>query len=412
MKQLIESIIMALDAVRANKLRSGLTLLSIAIGIFAIIGAGTAVTSLNDTVSGELASLGQNTFQVRRRPAVTIGRNQWLKYQKRKPINYGQAKAFKERMTTHQAISIANDESNFIVKANGLDTDPDVTLYGVDGSYFECTNVEVDEGRQINDEDVNLNRNVILLGRDVASRLFPFSSPLGQEVTVKGHRYTVVGLIKARGSLLGAKLDNLVIVPISLFLKNYQDEFNQTVDLYVKSGSQIELPIVIDEAIGAMRVLRNVKPGEENNFEIETNESMTKTFASFTDYLTYFGFACGSIALVAAGVGIMNIMLVSVKERTKEIGIRKAIGATRSVIMTQFVIEAVTLCQLGGVGGIVLGLLGGAALGSALGFSKVSVPTMWVVGSVGICTLLGIIFGSYPAWQAARLDPIEALRYE
>jgi putative ABC transport system permease protein len=258
---------------------------------------------------------------------------------------------------------------------------------------------------------VNLNRSVILLGRDVASRIFPFGSAIGQEVTVKGHRYLVVGLIKARGSLLGAKLDNLVIVPISLYLKFYQNEFNQTVDLYVKAGSQLELQPVIDEAIGVMRTLRNVKPGEDNNFEIETNESMTNTFASFTDYLTYFGFGCGAIALIAAGVGIMNIMLVSVKERTREIGIRKAIGATRSIIMTQFVIEAITLCQLGGIAGIILGLLGGVALSGALGLNA-AVPTTWLVGSVAICTVLGMVFGSYPAWQAASLDPIEALRYE
>jgi len=411
MKQLLESIVMALDAVRANKLRSGLTLLSIAIGIFAIMGAGTAVTSLNNTVNGELASLGQNTFQIRRRPSVIIGRNQWLKYQKRKPIDYRQASDFKSRMSSAQAISIANDENNFTIKANGLNTDPDVTLYGVDGSYFECTNVEVDEGRQLTDEDVNLNRSVILLGRDIASRLFPFGSAIGQEVTVKGHRYLVVGLIKARGSLLGAKLDNLVVVPISLYLKFYQNEFNQTVDLYVKAGSQLELQPVIDEAIGVMRTLRNVKPGEDNNFEIETNESMTNTFASFTDYLTYFGFGCGAIALIAAGVGIMNIMLVSVKERTREIGIRKAIGATRGIIMTQFVIEAITLCQLGGIAGIILGLLGGVALSGALGLNA-AVPTTWLVGSVAICTVLGMVFGSYPAWQAASLDPIEALRYE
>jgi putative ABC transport system permease protein len=411
MKQLFESLAMALDSVRANKLRSGLTLLSIAIGIFAIIGAGTAVTSLNETVNGELADLGQNTFQVRRRPSVVIGRNQWLKYQKRKPINYTQASDFKSRMTSAQQISISNDDFNLIVKANGLDTDPDVSLYGVDGAYFECTNIEVDEGRQITDEDVAFNRAVILLGRDVAARLFPFGSPIGQEVSVKGHRYTVVGLVKARGALLGQKLDNLVIIPISSYLRFFTSEFNQTVDLFVKAGSSLEMPMVIDEAIGVMRILRNVKPGEENNFEIETNESIAKTFASFTDYLTYFGFGCGAIALIAAGVGIMNIMLVSVKERTREIGIRKAIGATRAVIMTQFVIEAVTLCQLGGIAGIILGLLGGVALSGALGLSA-HAPVNWLLGSVGICTFLGIAFGSYPAWQAASLDPIEALRYE
>lgn len=402
---------MAMDAVRSNKLRSGLTLLSIAIGIFAIIGAGTAVTSLNETVNGQLAELGQNTFQVRRRPGIIMGNKQWMKYQKRKPITYSQAQAFRDRMTSAESISISNDANNLTVKANGLNTDPNVSLNGIDAPYFECTNLEVDEGRQITEEDVNLDRSVIILGRDVSSRIFPFGSPLGQDVTLKGRHYTVIGLLKARGSILGAKLDNLVLIPISIYLRFYQDEFNPNVDLLVKAGDKIQLPATIDEAIGIMRTLRDVKPGDDNNFEIETNESLATSFASFTDYLTYFGFASGSIALIAAGVGIMNIMLVSVKERTREIGIRKAIGATRINIMTQFVIEAITLCQFGGAVGILLGLLGGVALSGALGLSA-SVPTNWVVGSVVICTLLGVVFGSYPAWQAASLDPIEALRYE
>jgi putative ABC transport system permease protein len=169
---------------------------------------------------------------------------------------------------------------------------------------------------------------------------------------------------------------------------------------------------VLDDAIGEMRTLRNVKPGEDNDFEIETNESLATSFAGFTGYLTMFGFASGAIALIAAGVGIMNIMLVSVKERTREIGVRKAIGAKRWNIMTQFVIEAVTLCQIGGVIGIILGFLGGLGLSAAAGFTSSSVPIDWVLGSVGICTFLGILFGSYPAWKAASLDPIEALRYE
>lgn len=411
MKIFIESIIMALDAVRANKLRSGLTLLSIAIGIFAIIGAGTAVTSLNNSVNGELASLGQNTFQIRRRPSIITSNREWMKYRNRKPIDFAQAREFKRQMAeSAEAVSVNDNETNLIVKANNLSTDPTVSVEGIDESYFICNNVIIDEGREFTAEDVNLNHPVIIIGRDVVDRLFPFGSPLGQQVSVKGHRFTVIGIQKKRGAILGQSLDDVVYVPLSIYQKYFAEFISLTI--YVKAPSKEALGFATDEAIGAMRTLRNVKPGDDNNFEIETNESLANSFASFTGYLTMFGFASGAIALIAAGVGIMNIMLVSVKERTREIGVRKAIGAKRWNIMSQFVIEAITLCQIGGVFGIILGLLGGLALGAALGFSATSVPMNWVVGSVIICTLLGILFGSYPAWKAASLDPIEALRYE
>ena len=410
MKIFIESIIMAFDAVRANKLRSGLTLLSIAIGIFAIIGAGTAVTSLNNSVNGELASLGQNTFQIRHRPSIVTSNRESMRYRSRQPIDFAQAKDFKRQMESAESVSVYDNESRLIVKANNLSTDPTVSVEGIDEGYFICNNVVIDEGREFTAEDINLNRPVIILGRDVAERLFPAISPLGQQVSVKGHRFTVIGLQKKRGSILGSSLDDLVYVPITMYQKYFAEYI--TLTIFVKSPSKEALSFVTDEAIGIMRTIRNVKPGDDNNFEIETNESLAASFSGLTDYLTIFGFASGAIALIAAGVGIMNIMLVSVKERTREIGVRKAIGAKRWNIMSQFVIEAITLCQIGGVFGILLGLMGGLALGSALGFQQASVPTTWVIGSVVICTFLGILFGSYPAWKAASLDPIEALRYE
>jgi putative ABC transport system permease protein len=411
MKQIIESIIMAFNAVRANKLRSGLTLLSIAIGIFAIIGAGTAVTSLNNSVNGELASLGQNTFQIRRRPSIIMSNREWMKYRNRKVIDFSQAREFKRRLGDNaEAVSMYDSENNLIVKANNLATDPTVEVEGIDESYLICNNVSVDEGREFTENDIDLNRPVAIIGVDVAERLFPTSSPIGQEISIKGHRFTVIGMQKKRGSILGESLDNNVFIPLPLYIKFFAEFISVTV--FVKSPSKEAYPFVLDETIGIMRTLRNVKPGEENNFEIETNESLANSFAGFTSYLTMFGFASGAIALIAAGVGIMNIMLVSVKERTREIGVRKAIGAKRWNIMTQFVIEAVTLCQIGGICGIILGYLGGLGLSAAAGFTSAAVPTDWVIGSVGICTMLGMVFGSYPAWKAASLDPIEALRYE
>ena len=410
MKIFIESFIMAFEAVRANKLRSSLTLLSIAIGIFAIIGAGTAVTSLNNSVNGELASMGQNTFQIKRRPSIITNNREWIKVRNRKTITFTLAKEFKRNMPEAEAVSINSFQSGLVVKADNLSTDPTVTVQGVDDAFFVCNNIEVEEGREFTEEDINLDRNIIILANDVVERLFPTSSPMEQEVTIKGHRFRVIGVQKKRGAVLGNSLDNVVYIPISIYQKYFAEFIDVTI--YVKAPSQEASPFIADEAIGIMRTLRNVKPGTENDFEIETNESLANVFAGFTSYLTMFGFASGTIALIAAGVGIMNIMLVSVKERTREIGVRKAIVAKRWNIMSQFVIEAVTLCQIGGIAGILLGLLGGIILSAAAGFSSASVPMDWVVGSVVICTLLGVIFGSYPAWKAASLDPIEALRYE
>ncbi len=418
MGNFLESMWMALDAVRSNKLRSGLTLLSIAIGVFAIIGAGTAVTSLESTVNGQLAMLGENTFQVRRTPAVIMSNAQWRKYNKRKTLSYDQAKTFQVRATMPQAIGFSEVENGMQIKANNLSTDPDVNVVGCNSAYLDCVNLAVDEGRSFNEQDDNLSRRVAIIGQDVAARIFPFGSPIGQEIMIKaggtkqkGGRFVVVGVMKKRGSLLGAKLDNYVWVPMTIYSTAFESDPRKPVSITVKADSKVQLQQTIDETIGILRVIRNNKPGDENDFEIETNESMTQAFAGFTGYLTSFGYASGFIALLAAGVGIMNIMLVSVKERTREIGVRKAIGARRTDILTQFVIEAITLCQLGGLAGIVLGAVVGLVASAALNFTP-TIPWGSVIGSVVICVFMGVVFGSYPAWKAAKLDPVETLRYE
>ncbi|GAB1431208.1 ABC transporter permease [Ignavibacteria bacterium] len=407
---ILESIVIALDAVRAHALRSFLTLVSIAIGIFAIIGSGTAISSLNATVTKQLEAMGDAAYQIKRTPSIQMG-NTWRKYRNRKALTYQQAKEFKKLLNIADAVSIGNTTFGITVKNGNLSTNPDVSLHGVDDAYFITNNISLSDGRQFLPEDIAAARPLAVIGNDAAVKLFPRGNPIGQSITIKNQRFTVIGILTSKGSMLGQSQDNEVLIPISNLMKYYVDEWEQSVAITVKSPGKDALEASMDESIGLMRALRNVKPWEDNNFEIETGESLSTQFATFTSYLNFFGLGSGLVALVAAGVGIMNIMLVSVKERTREIGIRKAIGARKSWILMQFLVEAITLCQLGGAFGIGLGLGGGLLLSSLLN-AEAAAPVGWIIFSVAACTVLGVAFGLYPAWRAARLDPIEALRYE
>ncbi len=405
-----ESIVLALDSVGKNKLRAVLTLLSISIGVFAIIGVGTLVSSIDNAVSGELSSLGESTFIIKRTPSIQMG-NTWRKYRKRKAISYSVYKEFRKQMTTTNLISAESYSGGNTIKAGNLSTDPDVSLTGADENYFGNNNVIVEEGRAFSVDDISFNRNVAVVGNDVVVKIFPNENPIGKKIAIKNQSFTIIGILEIKGAVLGQSQDNQVILPISQFLKYYANWWEESVTISVKAFSKEQLEATVDEAIGVMRTIRKAKPWEENSFEIETNESIAEQFGSFIGFLSIFGSICGGIALIAAGVGIMNIMLVSVKERTREIGIRKAIGAKRRWVLTQFIIETITLCQLGGLIGIILGVIAGNVLGKMLGMSIVF-PITWIVLSIVICTLLGIFFGAYPAWKAAKLDPIDALRYE
>lgn len=408
---ILESITLALDAVKSHKLRSSLTLLSIAIGIFAIIGSGTAVTSLNDTVTKQMAEMGDGVFVIQKFPTM-MTHDLWRKLRGRKDINYQQAKIFQQRMSKNaEAVGIENSTGGMKVKSGTLHTDQNVNVTGGDDAYFVTTNISIELGRPLNSEDVAMNRRVVVIGDDIVKKLFPIGSPLGKTVSIKKQNFIVVGTIKRRGSMLGQSLDSRVIIPISVFMKYIADEWDASVALSVKALSNDILDETMDEAIGVMRGLRGDQPWMDNSFAYYTNNTLTEQFEGFTKYVGFFGIGAGAVALIVAGVGIMNIMLVTVKERTREIGVRMALGAKRRWILQQFIIEAVTLCQLGGSVGIVLGILGGALLSSVLG-TVVSVPMMWIYISVGVCTFLGVFFGGYPAWKAAKLDPIDALRYE
>ncbi|MEY3386146.1 MAG: Macrolide export ATP-binding/permease protein MacB [Bacteroidota bacterium] len=411
----LESVSIAFDAVRSQKLRSGLTLLSIGIGVFAIIAATSIMSTLNRAVTGELADLGENSLLIQRTPTINFGTN-WAKMRRRKNITYMQAKEFRDRMTTTNLIAISNENPGLTVKAGEQSTNPDVTLIGIDDMYFSVNAVSVSAGRPVSESEVATSRPVAIIGQDVVEALFPRTDPIGKVITLKNQSFLVIGVLTKKGGVLGQSQDNRVLIPITVFNKYYTWEWDASVDISVKAINKLMLMETKDEATGIMRALRGVKPWDENNFEIDANDAITGQFVGFTTAILAVAWISGLGALVAAGIGIMNMMLVSVKERTREIGVRKALGARRRWIIRQFLVESITLCQLGGA----MGMLGGIAvswlvtelLRSAMPSIEFIFPTGTVIFSVVICTVIGLTFGMYPAWKAAKLDPIEALRYE
>lgn len=406
-----ESVQLALIAVKENKLRAGLTLLSISIGIFTIICIGTLVSSLNNTVTGELASMGENTFTIQKMPAVQMGGATWRKYMNRKPLTYSQFQQFKRQMQYSDVITAYSASQGATVEFGEKKTDPDVLMVGADENYILTQKINIEEGRNFSKPDIDYNQKVCIIGKDLGNELFNGANPLGKTIKIKNAKYDIIGITEPRGAIFGQSLDNYTIIPITDFLKYFSDEWSESLTISIEAVNKEYLPYTVDEAIGVLRSIRNCKPWEDNSFEVITNEAITEQFASLTSFLTIFGLIIGIIALVAAGVGIMNIMLVSVKERTREIGVRKAVGAKPKQIMLQFIIEAVTLCCLGGFVGIILGVVFALILGSMgnLGFY---LPIDWILLSIGFCFVMGITFGAYPAYKAAKLDPIEALRYE
>ena len=408
---LFESILIALDSIRVNKLRAGLTLLSIAIGVFAIIVAMGLVRSINTTVSEQMADLGENTFSIFRVPKIQLGGNAWRMYRNRKPITYREAEQFKKQMTSAYAISASSSSSAHTVKYLNSETNPNVSLLGTDSDYFITNNIDIADGRPFYDGDIEFNRNVAIIGNDISLILFPGANAIGKDIVIGKQKYTIVGITEAKGAILGNSQDNYVIIPLTQFLKYYSERWEESLNINIKASGKETVGTVVDEAIGLMRGIRDVQPWEMNSFELETNESLAMQFASITGFLSIFGFVSGIIALLAAGIGIMNIMLVTIKERTREIGIRKAIGARKSWIMTQFITETITLSQIGGFIGIGMGLGLASIFSSMLGLT-ISIPIDWIIYSILICTFIGVTFGAYPAWKAANLDPIDALRYE
>ena len=404
-----ELVRMALDALRASKLRAALTLLGIVIGVFAIIVSVTAVGVIEQSVTGTIESFGSTKFTVYSRPAVEAESSSRRRAYA-EPLTYGQALLLRERTRRPTGIAPETSEEGARFRTADAATDPNVQVLGSNEFWTEANGFEVARGRFLTDADVQFARPVVVLGADVADALFGDRDPVGQAVAGDRGRYQVVGVLASKGETFGMNPDQIAVVPITRLFMGYGRPDRDLV-VHVIAADVTDIAGTTDEVIGALRGIRGVRPGEDNTFEVETNESLVDGFREVAGAVSLGGAAIGLLTLLAAGIGIMNIMLVSVTERTREIGVRKSLGARRRDVLRQFLVEAVVLCQVGGVVGVVLGI--GVANLLTLAFdTSLVVPWVWVaVAFVGV-SLFGITFGVYPAWKAARLDPIEALRYE
>ena len=408
-KILKESFWMAIDAIRQNKLRSMLTLLGISIGVFSVIGVMTAIRTLESSVQSGLNVFAANTFVIQKYPSIQIGRRD-KKIRNRKNIDYDQYKKLKDRAKLPVLISVSEGSSIRNVKYKDKSLKNYVDLLGGDEGSIRIYKTFISDGRNLANDDVRYARNVCVLGMDVVDRLFPFEDPISKKIQIEGLNYYVVGITERQGEAFGQSQDNYIAIPITNYLQKFSNKWT-TLSINVEAPSEKDYDKTREEAIGIMRTIRKVKAGEDNDFEIVTNDEMIETFAGFTGGIKLFALFVSIIALVVAGIGIMNIMLVSVTERIKEIGIRKAIGATKQDILTQFLMEAVFLSEFGGIVGIIMGISGGNLVSFIFNIPAV-IPFDWAIIGLFVCSIIGIGFGIYPAWKAAQLDPIESLRFE
>ncbi len=408
--QFTESSKIALESLKTNKLRSSLTLLGIAIGLFSIIIVMTSLSAIQKSVEDTFSAIGKDNFFVQKMPAVMVGGpGSWRKYRHRKNITLTDAKRLKRMTKLPLAVGVLDGRGGRVVKYNGEKTNPDVSLRATDYGGLLVEEIEIAIGRNLSRQDIALGRTVCVIGNDIYENLFHKMNPIGQKIRIDRFYLTVIGVAKKRGSVLGSSQDNFVEISLPLFARIYGRTRNVTIAVRARNSELFEA--TKDEVIGAMRVIRKVPPGKENNFEIITYDQLIAQFNDLTKYFKIGAFVVAFIALIAAGIGIMNIMLVSVTERTREIGIRKAIGAKKRIIRMQFVTEAIVLSWFGGLVGILLGVIGGNIVAIVLGVSVV-LPVDWVVIGFLVTTFVGVLFGVYPAVKASNLDPIEALRYE
>ena len=400
---------MAIDAIRQNKLRSILTLLGISIGVFSVIGVMTAIRTLESSVQSGLNVFAANTFVIQKYPSIQIGRRD-KKIRNRKNIDYDQYIKLKERAKLPVLVSVHEDGSVRNVKYKDKTVKNYVALFGGDEGSLRMFKTFISEGRNLAPDDIRYARNVCVLGMDVVDRLFPFEDPLSKKIQIEGLNYHVIGIAERQGEAFGQSQDNYIAIPITNYLQKFSSKWT-SLNINVEAASEQDYDKTREEVIGIMRTIRKVKAGEDNDFELETNDEMIETFSGFTGGIKLFALSVSIIALVVAGIGIMNIMLVSVTERIKEIGIRKAIGATKQDILTQFLMEAVFLSEFGGVVGIIVGIGAGNLISLILNIPAV-IPFDWAIIGLFVCSFIGIGFGIYPAWKAAQLDPIESLRFE
>jgi len=414
--QKLDTLIMSLNAIRANKLRSSLTLVGIVLGVASIIAVMTEISVVQITMEKEMNVLGAQTFQVQKWPVGGFNSDEdRRKAFRRPPMTLSDAQAIRDHVETVDIVGSEIWEFGFKAEYKGEETNPNNSIVGGTPEYPANNTHYVRLGRNITQMDVKARRKVAVIGYEIAAQLYPFVDPIGREIRVDGREYEIVGVFDEKKSAFGSQYDNYVLMPVSTFLDVYglvdRDGFTRSVNITIHAKTPELIYDAIEETRQVLRRVRGVRYNEEDNFEFFSSESLITDFNRMTLGVKIGAFVVGIIALVVAGIGIMNIMLVSVTERTKEIGIRKSLGAKPRDILTQFLLEAVILCNIGGI----IGVLVGFGLGNMVTLFSTfdsSVPVVWAVVGLLFCSAVGIGFGLLPAVKASRLNPIDALRYE
>jgi putative ABC transport system permease protein len=422
--QLSDSLSLAFRTVKSNKLRTGITVTIIALGIMALIGIITAIASMNQSLKENFSTMGANSFSIRFQDRqIRIGRRQVtkksvnsLKEKKSnngKIITYQEAKLFKERYAFPASVSISiNGPRNVIVNNETVKTNPNISVLGGDENYLAQSGYTIAVGRNLNKIDVQSGRSICILGNSVAKKLYGenIQRALDKIIDVAGIKYRIIAVLKDKGSSAFFNADNIVLTSYNNIRRLFTTQGN-TFNLGIMVNDIKDMDAAIGEAKGTFRPIRKLAIDEENNFYIDKSDSIAEVFMSSLGAITTAAAFIGLITLIGAAIGLMNIMLVAVNERTREIGLIKAIGGTRKSIRSQFLFESVIISLIGALFGIILGVLVGNIVGMFLHTGFV-VPWAWVVLGIVVCSVVGLFAGLYPALKAARLDPIVALRYE
>lgn len=406
-----ENVKVAIQSVKGNKLRTFLTAIIIAIGLTALVGILTSIDAIEGSLNNTFSSMGANSFTIRNRGiGIRIG-GEGQRPKVYKSIDYRQATEFKETFNFPAIISV-NVFASFggTVKYGNEKTNPNISVLGVDENYMMSAGYKLAGGRNFSQAEIERGSSVVIIGDEIKTRLFPDTDPVNKIISIGSNRFRIIGVFAAKGSSVGFGGDKVCVIPL-LRAKQVMTITSPSYTISVMSEDPTKMEAAIGESTALFRNIRNLKVTEENNFEITKSDAIAQTLVENLKFVRIGGIAIGAITLIGAAIALMNIMIVSVTERTREIGIRKAIGATALVIRRQFLIEAIVICLMGGFTGVFLGILIGNLLSVVMGGSFI-MPWGWTILGLSLCVGVGLVSGLYPAVKASKLDPVESLRYE